>query len=81
MPAKLAELGLVTVGGRQRGDSAHVLAAVRTLNGLEFVAETLRAGLEARAAAAPQWLTTHVEPRCAGATDPADRPSHRTALS
>jgi transposase len=63
MLAKLAELGLVTAGGRQRSDSTHVLAAVRTLNRLEFVAETLRAGLEALAAAAPQWLLAHVEPR------------------
>ncbi|MEV1005572.1 transposase [Nonomuraea sp. NPDC050202] len=63
MLAKLAELGLLTAGGRQRSDSTHVLAAVRTLNRLEFVAETLRAGLEALAAAAPQWLLAHVEPR------------------
>jgi hypothetical protein len=34
-----------------------VLAAVRTLNRMEFVGETLRAALEALAAAAPEWLT------------------------
>ncbi|MFI7643355.1 IS1182 family transposase [Nonomuraea sp. NPDC049400] len=63
MLAKLAERGLVASGGRQRSDSTHVLGAVRILNRLEFVGETLRAGLEALAAAAPQWLIAHVEPR------------------
>ena len=33
-----------------------MLAAVRTLNRMEFVGETLRAALEALAAAAPGWL-------------------------
>ena len=48
--------GLLRAGGRQRTDSTHVLAAVRTLNRMEFVGETLRAALEALAAAAPGWL-------------------------
>ena len=43
--------------GRQRAGSTHVLAAVRTLNRMEFVGETLRAALEALAAAAPGWLS------------------------
>jgi hypothetical protein len=55
---RLSELGLVKAGGRQRSDSTHVLAAVRSANRLEFLAETLRAGLEALAAAAPDWLAT-----------------------
>ncbi|MET7593417.1 transposase, partial [Streptomyces sp. NPDC005444] len=38
-------------------DSTHVLAAVRTLNRMEFVGETLRAALEALAVAAPTWLS------------------------
>jgi transposase len=42
--------------GRQRTDSTHVLAAVRVLNRLECVAETLRAALNAVAGAAPDWL-------------------------
>ncbi|MBZ9642618.1 hypothetical protein [Streptomyces sp. PSKA30] len=42
-------------GGRQRTDSTHVLAAVRTLNRMEFVGETLRAALQALAVAA--WLS------------------------
>jgi hypothetical protein len=54
---RLSGLGLLRTGGRQRTDSTHVLAAVRTLNRMEFVGETLRAALEALAAAAPHWLT------------------------
>lgn len=49
-------------GGRQRTDSTHVLAAVRALNRLEFVGETLRAALEALAAAAPDWMRTSMDP-------------------
>ncbi|MGN6171666.1 MAG: IS1182 family transposase, partial [Streptosporangiaceae bacterium] len=54
--ARLSGAGLLRTGGRQRTDSTHVLAAVRTLNRMEFVGETLRAALEALAAAAPGWL-------------------------
>ncbi|MEU9546713.1 transposase [Streptomyces mirabilis] len=54
---RISALGLLRSGGRQRTDSTHVLAAVRTLNRMEFVGETLRAALEALAAAAPQWLS------------------------
>src|SRR6266540_603175 len=54
--ARLRERGLLVGGGRQRTDATHVLAAVRELNRLELVAETLRAALEALAAAAPTWL-------------------------
>jgi transposase len=42
--------------GRQRTDSTHVLGALRLLNRLEQVAETVRAALEALAVAAPDWL-------------------------
>ncbi len=48
--------GLVKARGRQRTDSTHVLAAVRTLNRLERVGETLRAALNELAALAPDWL-------------------------
>ncbi|MFI7704259.1 IS1182 family transposase [Nonomuraea sp. NPDC049480] len=48
--------GLLKRGGRQRTDSTRVVADVRELNRMEFVAETLRAALEALAAAAPDWL-------------------------
>src|ERR671933_2077960 len=50
------ELGVLKARGRQRTDATHVLAAVRKLNRLELVAETLRAALNAAAAAAPDWL-------------------------
>lgn len=56
---RLVETGLVKARGRQRTDATHVLAAVRDLNRLEMVGETLRAALEALAAAAPGWLRRH----------------------
>ena len=49
-------LGLLKARGQQRTDSTHVLAAVRVLNRLELVAETLRAALNAVATIAPDWL-------------------------
>jgi len=52
----LHEQGLVKARGRQRTDSTHVLAAVRTLNRLERVGGTLRAALNELAAVAPDWL-------------------------
>jgi transposase len=58
---RLVEAGLIKPRGRQRTDATHVLAAVRDLNRLEMVGETLRAALEALAAAAPAWLTGHVD--------------------
>ncbi|HSX79070.1 MAG TPA: IS1182 family transposase, partial [Candidatus Saccharimonadia bacterium] len=48
-------LGLLTAR-EQRTDSTHVLAAIRVLNRLELVAETLRAALNAVATVAPDWL-------------------------
>jgi Transposase DDE domain len=48
--------------GRQRTDSTHVLGAVRALNRLGCAVETLRAALNALAAAAPEWLRTHADP-------------------
>lgn len=50
------EGGLLKAGGRQRTDSTHVIAAVRDLNRIELVAETLRAALNAIASAEPDWL-------------------------
>jgi transposase len=49
-------LHLLTARGQQRTDSTHVLAAIRVLNRLELVAETLRAALNAVATVAPDWL-------------------------
>jgi transposase len=54
--SRLKGLGLVRAGGRQRTDSTHVLAAIRSLNRLELAGESVRAALEALAAAAPDWL-------------------------
>src|SRR5918993_5005457 len=56
------DAGLLKVRGRQRTDSTHVLAAVRALNRLELVAETLRAALNAIAVIAPDWLRTLAPP-------------------
>lgn len=52
----LQEQGLLKAGGRQRTDSTHVLAAVRDVNRLERVGETLRAALNSLAVVAPEWL-------------------------
>jgi transposase len=49
-------LGWLKARGQQRTDSTHVLAAIRVLNRLELVAETLRAALNAVATVAPDWL-------------------------
>jgi transposase len=49
-------LGLLKARGPQRTDSTHVLAAIRVMNRLELVAETLRAALNALATVAPDWL-------------------------
>src|SRR6266481_2746979 len=51
-------MGWLKARGQQRTDSTHVLAAIRVLNRLELVAETLRAALNAVATVAPAWLQT-----------------------
>ena len=56
------ERSLLSGGGRQRTDSTHVLAAVRALNRLECVIETMRHALESLAVAAPDWLRAHAQP-------------------
>jgi transposase len=53
---RLQERGLLKARGRQRTDSTHGLAAVRVLNRLERVGETLRAALNSLAVAAPEGL-------------------------
>lgn len=47
---------LLKARGLQRTDSTRVLAAVRELNRLELVGETLRAALNELAAEVPEWL-------------------------
>ena len=56
------EGGLLKARGRQRTDSTHVLAAVRELNRLELLGETLRAALNAIAATVPDWLRVLAPP-------------------
>ena len=55
--------GLLKARGRQRTDSTHILAAVRVLNRLERVGETLRHALNILAEVAPDWLSTHAAPQ------------------
>ncbi len=49
-------LGLVKARGTQRTDATYVLAAIRVLNRLELVGETMRAALNELATVAPDWL-------------------------
>jgi transposase len=56
---KLRERGLLKARGRQRTDSTHVLAAVRAMNRLECVVETMRHALNCLAMVAPEWLRGH----------------------
>jgi transposase len=58
-------------GGKQRTDSTHVLARVRSLSNLECVGETLRAALDDLAALAPEWLIGQIS------SDWFERYSHR----
>jgi transposase len=60
--ARVRERGLLKVRGRQRTDSTHVLAAIRVLNRLELVGETLRHALNSLAVVAPDWLRAQVSP-------------------
>ena len=55
-------MGWLTVRGQQRTDSTHVLAAIRVMNRLELVAETLRAALNTLATVAPTWLQALAPP-------------------
>ena len=54
--------GLVKARTRQRTDSTHVLAAIRTLNRLELVGEVLRATLNGLATVEPEWLRSWAPP-------------------
>ena len=57
---RLREHRLLKARTRQRTDSTHVLAAVRDLNRLEKVVETLRATLNVLATVAPDWVRMHL---------------------
>jgi transposase len=58
--SRLTAQGLLDGRRRQRTDSTHLLAAVRELNRLENVGETLRHTLNYLAREAPGWLREHL---------------------
>jgi len=75
------KLGLVKARGKQRTDATHVLAAIRFLNRLELVAETMRAALNELATVETDWLR-NVTPASAFGTPTfrtTSAPSARTA--
>ena len=59
---RLRVRGLLTSRGRQRTNSTPILAAIRVLNRLEHVGETLRAALNSLAVVAPAWLQAIAPP-------------------
>src|SRR6185437_9973283 len=59
---RFREAHLLHARGKQRTDSTHVLAAVRFLNRLETVGETMRQALNAVAELAPVWLRAQSRP-------------------
>jgi transposase len=58
----LRDQGLLKARGKQRTDSTHVLAAIRVINRLMCVGETLRQALNQLAELAPDWLLAHITP-------------------
>ena len=58
---QLREKELIKGHKRQRTDSTHILAAIRPLNRLETLGETMRAALNSLAAAAPDWLVKRLK--------------------
>ena len=75
--------GPLKAGGRQRTDSTHVLAAVRALNRLELVRETMRSTLDVIAGVAPDWLRSRARPewtkRCRRRSDECRLPKGKDA--
>src|SRR5581483_1587747 len=60
MLKRCQERGWLKARGRQRTDSTHILGAVKVLNQLELVGETLRHALNVLATVAPEWLKPQV---------------------
>jgi transposase len=60
MLTHLRAKGLLKARSRVRTDSTHILAAIRTLNRLENVGETLRHALNTLATVVPDWLRSWV---------------------
>lgn len=59
---RLKQRGLLKARGQQRTDSTHILAAVRQLNRVEIVGETLRRALNELAEVVPDWLRAIAPP-------------------
>ncbi len=59
--SRLQEKGLLKTHRRQRTDSTHVLAAIRTLNRLETLGEGMRCALDSLTVAAPEWLASQIQ--------------------
>jgi transposase len=53
---------LLKARGQQRTDSTHVLAAIRDLNRLELVGETIRQALNSLVVVVPEGLREQVPP-------------------
>ena len=60
--SRLKELKLLKAGGQQRTDSTHILGAVRQLNRIEIVGETLRQALNELSEFAPEWVKAIAKP-------------------
>lgn len=60
MLQQFQQQGLLKGRGQQRTDATHVLAAIRALNRLECIGETLRQALKSLAVVVPQWLQAQV---------------------
>lgn len=63
--ATFRERKLLKARGKQRTDSTHVLAAIRAVNRLQGVGETLRHALNTLAVVAPEWLLRQTQPEWA----------------
>jgi transposase len=59
---RLQTKGLLKAGGQQRTDSTHIIGAIRNLNRLVLVGETIRHALDTIAAVAPTWLQSIAPP-------------------
>lgn len=60
--SRLKELKLLKERGQQRTDSTHILGAVRQLNRIEIVGESLRQALNALSELVPEWVKEIARP-------------------
>jgi len=59
---RLQDLKLLKRRGQQRSDSTHILGAVRQLNRLEIVGETMRQALNELSEFSPEWVKAIAKP-------------------